>query len=142
MALLYGIGDPHTVAYARISFSKRAKEEGLEAPLLHTFVSNRQTLYDGEPTKAFEAVNSVIKRTVDDIFSRHRSIFANRQQLPSKSFLEVPDYHGASIAAALTGTPLHELKPGPRDLGGERVQLNSGPLKKYRTALQKVVDRL
>jgi cellulose biosynthesis protein BcsQ len=141
-ALLYGIGDAHTAAYARISFSKRAKEDGVDTPRLHTFVSNRQTLYEGRPSKAFEAVSGVIKKTVDDIYEKHRSIFANTRQKPSDGFLEVPDYHGASIVAAMTGTPLHALKPGPRDIGGERVQVNPGPLNKYRKALEKVVDSL
>ena len=142
VALLYGVGDPHTTTYARISFSKRAKEEGIDPPLLYAFVSNRQTLYDGQPTKAFEAVNGIIKKTVDDIYLKHKSIFANRKQRPSEDFVEVPDYHGASIVAALTGTPLHRLRPGPKDLDGERVQLNSGPLSTYKTALQAVVDKL
>jgi cellulose biosynthesis protein BcsQ len=140
VALLYGIGDPHTQTYAKISFSKRAKEEGVDTPLLHSFISNRQTLFDGKPTKAFDAVNGIIQQTVDDIYAKHRTIFANRKQAPSEGFLEVPDYHSASIVAALTGTPLHALKAGPRDFGGQRVQINPGPLKTYRQALQKVVD--
>lgn len=140
VALLYGIGDAHTAAYAKISFYKRAKEEGIDIPLLHTFISNRQTLFDGKPTKAFEAVNGVIQETVDNIYAKHRSLFANKKQDPSEGFIEVPDYHGASIAAAMAGTPLHALKAGPRMIGGERVQINPGPLKKYREALQKVVD--
>jgi cellulose biosynthesis protein BcsQ len=139
-ALLYGIGDSHTAAYARISFSKRAKEDGVDIPKLHTFVSNRQTLYEGKPSKAFEAVSGVIKQTIDDIYAKHRSIFANPREKPSEGFLEVPDYHSASIVAAMTGTPLHALKAGPRDLGGERVQINQAPLNKYRTALERVVD--
>lgn len=140
VALLYGIGDAHTATYAKISFSKRAKEEGIAIPLLHTFISNRQTLFDGKPTKAFEAVNGVIQDTVDSIYAKHRTLFANKKQNPSEGFIEVPDYHGASIAAAMAGTPLHVLKAGPRMIGGERVQINPGPLEKYRKALQKVVD--
>lgn len=139
-ALLYGVGDAHTSLYARISFSKRAKEEGVDIPKLHTFISNRQTLYEGKPSKAFEAVSKVIKKTVDSIYTSHRSIFANPKEKPSQSFIEVPDYHSASIVASMTGTPLHELKPGPRDLGGERIQINPGPLKKYRDALEAMVD--
>jgi cellulose biosynthesis protein BcsQ len=140
VALLYGIGDAHTATYAKISFSKRAKEEGVEVPKLHTFVSNRQTLYEGKPSKAFEAVSRVIKDTVDDIYTKHRTIFADPRQKPSEGFVEVPDYHGASIVAAMTGTPLHALKAGPRDLSGERIQVNPGPLKNYRKALESVVD--
>ncbi|HMD96264.1 MAG TPA: ParA family protein [Terriglobia bacterium] len=140
VALLYGIGDRDTAVYARISFSKRAKEEGVDSPRLHTFVSNRQTLYEGKPSKAFEAVSRVIKDTVDEIYAKHRTIFASSRQKPSEGFLEVPDYHSASIVAAMTGTPLHALKAGPRDLGGERIQINPGPLKNYRSALESVVD--
>lgn len=140
VALLYGIGDAHTAAYAKISFAKRAKEDFVDIPKLHTFVSNRQTLYEGKPSKAFEAVSSVIKDTVDEIYTKHRTIFASPRQKPSAGFLEVPDYHSASIVAAMTGTPLHALKAGPREIGGERVQINPGPLKKYRDALESVVD--
>src|SRR6266481_1936 len=142
VALLYGIGDAHTAAYARISFSKRAKEDGVDIPRLHTFVSNRQTLYEGRPSKAFEAVSGVIKQTVNEIYAKHRGVFANPSQNPSNAFLEVPDYHSASIVAAMTGTPLHALKAGPRELGGERVQINRVPLQKYRDALERVVDCL
>lgn len=140
VALLYGVGDAHTALYARISFSKRAKEDGVSIPRLHTFISNRQTLYEGKPSKAFEAVSKVIKRTVDSIHDSHRSLFANPKLKPSKSFIEVPDYHSASIVASMTGTPLHALKAGPRDLAGERIQINQGPLNKYRAALEAMVD--
>jgi cellulose biosynthesis protein BcsQ len=140
VALLYGIGDAHTAAYAKISFAKRAREDGIEVPKLHTFVSNRQTLYEGKPSKAFEAVSRVIKDTVDEIYSKNRTIFADPRRKPSEGFLEVPDYHGASIVAAMTGTPLHALKAGPREIGGERIQVNPGPLANYRKALERVVD--
>ena len=113
VALLYGIGDAHTAAYARISFSKRAKEDGVGIPRLHSFVSNRQTLYEGKPSRAFEAVSAVIKSTVHDIYVNHRSVFANPRQDPRAAFLEVPDYHSASIVAAMTGTPSTCLKGGP-----------------------------
>lgn len=116
------------------------KEDGVDVPRLHTFVSNRQTLYEGKPSKAFEAVSKVIKDTIDGVYARHRALFANPRAKPSEAFLEVPDYHSASIVAAMTGTPLHALKAGPREIGGERIQINPGPLKKYRDALERVVD--
>jgi hypothetical protein len=105
-------------------------------------------LYEGQASKAFRAISLSIKSTLDRIHSRHRSIFANPKNLPSKDFvndfvgIEVPDYHSACIVAATTGTPIHKIKPGPRILGGQRVQLNAGPLQKYGEALEKFVDRL
>lgn len=142
IALLYGIGDPEVMTYARISFSKRANEDGVDIPTLHSFVSNRQTYYKGKPSKAFEAVSKTIKNTIDGIYAKHRQIFANPKEKPSESFIEVPDYHSACVVAAITGTPLHKLTPGPKEVGGERIQINPGPLGKYRQALEKVVDRL
>ena len=143
VALLYGVSDdPHASRYARISFAKRANEEGLAPPKLHTFVSNRVTFYEGKPSKAFEVASQRIKKTMGDIYKSRRSIFAIPGRDPAESFIEVPDYHSASIVAATTGTPLHRLKAGPRTLGEERVQINIGPLNSYKVALAKFVDAL
>lgn len=142
IALLFGLGDPHTAIYAKLSFSKKAKEEGLSVPTLHTFVNNRVTLYEGEPSKAFKAVSKTIKKTVDDIYKKHRSVFANVKAAPSKAFIDVPDYHSACIVAANTGTPLHKIKAGPKMVVGERVQLNPEPLNRYKEALREFVDSL
>jgi cellulose biosynthesis protein BcsQ len=142
VALLYGLGDDEVATYARISFAKRAQEEGVETPRLHTFVSNRVTQYRGKASSAFEAVTSTIKTTLDGIHKKHRSIFANPGSLPSLAFKEVPDYHSACIVASITGTPLHRLKPGPRVIAGERVQINQEPLDRYRAALASFVDSL
>lgn len=142
IALLYGVGDPHTQSYARISFSKRAKAEGVNQPKLHTFVSNRMTLYEGQPSKAFKVVSQRVKNTIDKTHKTHKSFFATPSILPSESFIEVPDYHGACIVAATTGTPLHKLTAGPKKLDGERIQINIDPLNRYREALEKFVARL
>lgn len=142
IALLYGLGDPHTEIYAKISFSKRAQEEGVILPKLKTFVSNRVTLYEGKASRAFQAVSKTIKETMDRIHQKHRSLFANPGIKPSESFIEVPDYHSACVVSSTTGTPLHRLKPGPRTLVGERVQLNSEPLNRYRDALSLFVNNL
>ena len=142
VALLYGISDPNTASYARISFAKRAKEEGVSVPKLHTFVSNRVTMYEGKAASAFIAVNKIIKKTMDDIHQKNRQIFASPKDLPSNSFIEIPDYHSACVVAATTGTPLHKLKPGPKKIGEERVQLNPEPLQRYRDALEEFVNCL
>lgn len=141
-ALLFGIGDKHTASYARLSFAKKAKEDGVDLPKLHTFVSNRVTLYEGKPSKAFSAASKMIRETVDSIYKNHRSIFANPATKPSDSFVDIPDYHSAAVVSSVMGLPLHSLKAGPKDLLGERVQINQGPLNNYRAALEAFVDRL
>lgn len=142
VALLYGHGDKHTANYARLSYAKRSKEEGLNIPRLHTFVSNRVTFYEGKPSKAFNAMSKSIKQALDTIHAKHRTIFANPKMLPSESFVDVADYHGACIVATSKGTPIHKLKAGPHMVGEERVQLNAEPLDRYQKALGKFVDCL
>lgn len=142
VALLYGITDPQTTAYARIAFAKRAKEEGVPVPKLHTFVSRRLTLYKGRAAKASEGLTNTIKQTMDDIHNKHRHIFANPKDKPSNSFIELPDFSSASVIAATTGTPLHKLEPGAKNIAGELVQLNPDQLQNYRNALEQFVNCL
>lgn len=143
VTLLYGFTEAADVApYTKISFAKKAKEENVPVPTLHTFVSNRVTKYEGKPSKAFAAMIKAMKITIDKIHMKHRDVFSSPTSKPSRKFLFVPDYHSASIIAASTGTPLHKLTAGPKEFGGERVQINPAPLKDYREKLTQVVDRL
>jgi len=142
IALLYGVGDSTMAGYAKLSFAQKAREENVMTPKLHTLVSNRQTLYDGKPSKAFEALSKTIKATVDAIHKKHKSIFAYPSRVPSKDVINIPDYHGASIVSAANGIPLHRLKAGPHDVAGDRVQINQDPLDRYKSALRAFVERL
>ena len=144
VALLYGhdMGDPMIETYARISFARRAKEEELSIPKLHTFVSNRITRYSGKASKAFEAVSESIKETLDELHRKHRQIYTVPKEKPSERFIEIPDYHSACVIMTTKGIPLHNLKPGPNMLRGKQVQLNKDPLDRYRQALDKFVECL
>lgn len=150
VALLYGISDPQTAPYARISFGKQAKEEGITLPKLYAFVLNRVSMYEGRTASASLAINTMIKKTMDDIHQKNRHIFANPKDLPSNSFIEIPSnsfveipsFHTASIVMTTTGTPLHKLKPGSKKIGDEQVQLTPEPLQMYRKALDKFVNCL
>ena len=144
VALLYGKGmeDSKIETYAKINFAKRAQEEGLDIPKLHTFVSNRITLYQGKASKAFEAVSASIKETVDALYKKHRQIYANPKEKPSKRFIEVPDYHSACVVMTVKGIPLDSLQAGPNMVRGKQVQLNLEPLECYREALAKFVSYL
>lgn len=142
VALLYGIGGAYMTSYAKISFAKHAKEEGLFIPKLHTFVSNRLTLYRNKPSQAFIAVSNTIQKTVDTLHKKHRNLFANPKQIPSENFVEIPDYHSACVFASMTGTPFHKIKAGPKTLISRRIQINPGPLNKYKKALEEFVTCL
>lgn len=141
IALLYGQGDSYIANFARLSFYKQAKEHGIDLPKLHTFISNRVMTFDGEQSKAFKAANSSIKDTVRLLSRKHKTIFASPQVESDDRFVEIPDYHSASIVSALTGTPMHKMKAGPKKINGERIQINPGPLASYKLALTKLVNR-
>ena len=144
VALLYGhgISDPKIETYAKINFANRAKEEELDVPKLHTFVSNRVTLYGRKASKAFEAVNEAIKVTLDELHKKHRQIYATPKDAPSQRFIEIPDYHSACVIMTLKGIPLNNLKAGPNMVHGKQVQLNPDPLNQYRKALTEFVNCL
>lgn len=144
VALLYGygMGDSRIETYAKISFAKKAKEEGIEIPKLHTFVSNRITRYRGKASKAFEAVSESIKVTLDTLHEKHRQIYSDPKEVPSERFIEIPDYHSACVFMTTEGVPLYNLQPGPKEFRGKRVQLNREPLERYRKALAQFVDYL
>lgn len=142
IALLYGQGDEYIASFARLSFYKRAKEEGLSLPKLHTFVSNRVTLFEGQPSKAHQAANKAIIHTIQTLATKHRTIFAYPKIPVADRFVDFPDFHAVSVVLALTGTPIHALKAGPKNLNGERIQVNTGPLKLYKESLKKLVDFL
>ncbi|MGJ7500711.1 ParA family protein [Variovorax sp. ZT5P49] len=142
IALLYGVGDARMSGYAKLSFAQKAREENVSTPKVHTLVSNRQTLYDGKPSKAFEALSKTIKSTIDGIHKKNRALFTFPTKLPSSEVINIPDYHGASIVAAANGVPIHRLKAGPHDVAGDRVQINPEPLARYTQALRTFVARL
>ena len=53
IALLYGVGDSTISGYAKLSLAKKARDENVNIPKIHTLVSNRQTLYDAERVNDF-----------------------------------------------------------------------------------------
>lgn len=142
IGLVYGEGEKDVAKYARISFSQKANTEGVDLPLLDTFVANRVTLYDGKPSRAFLTASDRIKKTVEKIFKRAPSLFDSDIKSIDDLFVDVPDYHSACIVSATTGTPLRAMKAGPHNLDGERIQINKDPLDRYKNALEKITARL
>lgn len=144
VALLYGYprDDAKIDAYARINFANRAKSEGVETPKLHAFANNRVTLYRGTASSAFEAISKTIKETLDQLHANHRQVFTTPKEKPSERFIEIPDYHSACVIMTKMGIPLFNLRPGPKKIEGEQVQLNPEPLDRYRKALATFVECL
>lgn len=142
ISLVYGVSTTDSSVYAKLSFADKAKEFGLALPLLTYFVNNRVTFYEGKPSKAFAAASKAIRQTVETVRSKRRSLFFDTSRPPSESFFNIPDNHSANVVCALQGIPLNQLKAGPHEVRGERVQVNPDPLNRYKKALSEFVDRL
>lgn len=137
VALLYGYGvnDPKRDIYAKINFSQKAKDYGVDIPKVHTFVMRETN------KRASDAIR-IIRQTMDDIHKKHRSIYATPKELPSDNFIELPDCHSVCVIASATGTPIHILKPGSINFGEGRVQINKASLERYKAALTRLVNCL
>lgn len=140
-ALLYGVSSSELQGYARLSFSKRATDDGIELPRLHTFVSNRATFYRGKPSSAFEAKSAPIKALVEQAATTGKRNFVNFRNL-GDLFAEMPDYHSVAVVASSEGCPLSRLQSGHHMIDGEVVQVNMVAIDKYTKAIAKLVQRI
>jgi len=140
-ALLYGIAASELQGYARLSFSKRANEDDVELPKIHTLVSNRSTMYKGKPSSAFEAKSAPIKKLVNDVLSSHKKVFSHHKKT-SDFFSDMPDYHSVAVVASSEGCPLSKLKAGHHTIDDDVVQVNQIAINKYTKAVALLVSRL
>jgi chromosome partitioning protein len=140
-ALLYGIASTELQGYARLSFSNRAIEEKIDLPRLHTFVSNRATMYKGKPSSAFQAKSAPIRKVVKEALSTSKKHFASHKSIKDL-FAEMPDYHSVAVVASTEGCPLSKLKAGNHKIDEEVVQVNKISITTYTEAIAKLLPRL
>jgi cellulose biosynthesis protein BcsQ len=140
-ALLFGISSSELQGYAKLSFSRRATEDGVDLPKIHTFVSNRVTMYKGKPSSAFEAKSAPIKKIVEDATKVAKRHFVSHKQ-NDDLFAEMPDYHSVAVVASSEGCPLSKLKSGNHPIDGDVVQVNQVAIDKYTKAIHKLLIRL
>jgi cellulose biosynthesis protein BcsQ len=136
--LLYGIGVPPQ--YQGASFEAQAKKHSLPLPSIHLVPLNRSTQYNKKASKAFGAMYQEIQARVNALRKHVPGYFS----LPSGQslFLEIPDAHSVSIAAAHEGLPLSRVQVGPHDVHGVDAQVNQEPLDRYRAAVKQLVALL
>lgn len=141
LALLYGVSSSDLQGYAKLSFSKKAAEEGVEIPRLHTFVSNRATMYKGKPSSAFQAKTAPIRALIESSVSTNKRYFSSHKRMDDL-FAEMPDYHSVAVVASSEGCPLSLLKSGHHQIDGDIVQVNQNAINKYTKAVKKLLERL
>ena len=141
LALLYGVSASELQGYAKLSFSRKAIEEGVDIPKLHTFVSNRATMFRGKPSSAFEAKSAPIKALVEGVASANKRCFVSFRDTKDL-FIEMPDYHSVAVVASSEGSPLSKMKSGHHIIDGDTVQVNQTSIEKYKKAIGKLVGRI
>jgi cellulose biosynthesis protein BcsQ len=141
LALLYGVSSSELQGYAKLSFSRRAAEEGVDCPRLHTFVSNRVTMYKGKPSSAFLAKEAPIRSLIESVATPHKRYFDSFKTVKDL-FAEMPDYHSVAVVASSEGAPLSVLKSGHHQIDGQIVQVNQAAIGKYTKAIKKLTQRI
>jgi hypothetical protein len=141
LALLYGIASSELQGYAKLSFSLKASHDAVELPRMHTFVSNRVTMYKGKPSSAFQAKSAPIKAVIESALLQGKRHFAGHKKL-ADLFVEMPDYHSVAVVASSEGCPLSRLTSGHHEIDGDVVQVNQSAIEKYTKAVAKLVQRL
>ena len=133
-SLLYG--NNVTKEYEEINFASRAKKNGFSLPTVHFIALNRSTQYDKKASKGFIAMFEEIKSRVKNL---NRTVLSTDI---NEIFIDVPDAHTVSIVCSYEGIPLNKLEMGKHDIHNESVQVNHGPLDRYRRAIDNIVSKL
>jgi len=133
--LIYGINVP--AAYSSVSFSMRAKNNGLPLPTIHVVPLNRSTQYERKASKAFSAMYDEIKDRTLSLYKTDNSIFS-----ASKVFLDLPDAHSVSVVTSHLGLPLHLIKLGKYQIHNKDTQVPKDSLARYKKAFADLVSRL
>lgn len=134
--LIFGINVP--AAYAAVSFSKRAKDNGLALPTIHVIPLNRSTQYEQKASKAFSAMYDEIKNRANKLYTADKAMFSSAKSV----FLDIPDAHSVSVVTSHLGLPLHKIKLGKYTIHKKDTQVPKDSLNRYKTAFSDLVSRL
>lgn len=134
--LVYGINVP--AAYASVSFNKRARNNNLPLPLIHSIPLNRSTQYEQKASKAFSAMYDEIKKRANDLYKKDSSIFTSKKDV----FMDIPDAHSVSVVTSHLGLPLHKIKLGKYKIHAKDTQVPKDSLARYKASFDILVKRL
>ncbi|MEK3744733.1 ParA family protein [Brevibacillus sp. FSL K6-0770] len=145
--LIYGLNIPHPV-YQNYNFSTLARQSGINLPLIHLFVGNRFTQFQGT-ARAFAGLANIIQQTAWTNYQSDPNNFtpSTTPILTSSDFsneycVDLRDFNSAGVVAANYGTPLFRLNPGHYFIYGTRTQVNPDQIDACRLALDNVIGKL
>ena len=134
--LVYGYNLPEALQSA--SFSKKANDFNMSLPVIHSILLNRSTQYDKTASIAFKTMFEEIEKRAE----RFKKAIEGKHFHSNFGYFDIPDAHSPSIVCSHKGIPISKLKPGPHQVHGKCPQVNQGPLKRYKEAIEKLVSAL
>ena len=134
-SLVYGHNLPDELKSA--SFSSNTDKFGMSLPVIHSILLNCSTQYDKKASIAFGAMFQEIKNRVQAFKEAKNEHFYNLF-----NYYDIPDAHSPAIVCSHQGLPISKLKAGPHKVHETTPQVNSEPLKRYREAINTLVDKL
>jgi hypothetical protein len=121
-SLVYGLKLPSDI-YSRYTFATRLREAGRTLPKVHLIVKNRLTQYQWDAASAYAAVLRSIDNDVEKLMESYAEIFTFADI--ADGIVKIRDFQTTGVVAFAKGTPLYALKPGKRDVMGQRIVVNA-----------------
>lgn len=137
-SLVYGLKLPSDI-YARYAFATRLRAAERSLPQVHLIAKNRLTQYMG-PASAYAAVLNSIDTDVEKLMTSNRDIFTFSDV--EDGLVNVRDFQTTGVVAFAKGTPLYALKPGKRDVMGQRIVVNAPYQEQCVAAMNDLVAKL
>ncbi len=134
-SLVYGHNLPGELEST--SFSNKTDKFGMSLPVIHSVLLNRSTQYDQKASKAFGAMFEEIKNRVNAFKKSKNEHFYSHFE-----YYDIPDAHSPAIVCSHQGLPISKLKAGPHKVHEIEPQVNPMPLRRYREAINSLVNNL
>lgn len=134
-SLVYGKNLPENLQSA--SFFTKAKKFGMSLPVIHSVLLNRSTQYDKKASQAFKAMFQEIQKRVQSFKTSDNQWFHSHFK-----YFDIPDAHSPAIVCSHKGLPISQLKAGPHEVHDTTPQVNPIPLKRYKEAIEELVEAL
>lgn len=120
-SLIYGLKLPSDI-YATYAFATRLRGAGRTLPQVHMIAKNRLTQYQWDAASAYAAVLNSIDNDVKKLMDSHPEIFTFDDIV--EGIVNIRDFQTTGVVAFAKGTPLYGLKPGKREVMGQRVTVH------------------